>query len=844
MDMVYGKIIDFTTGQDIYIREIPLVLGRFSKKEIDDKIIEDSKSFIGKTIGININKPRANQFKILGDYDIKNKLIITNCKRVFQYHLILFYDKKEMKYKLYLLGSCYINKKIFPSNLENNDENVRIKTLNSYDTISFDCQLCSQDHIFTFIFPNEKITEINKGEFLSSDNNSINGNDNKKNSIDLRTPDYPPDNSISKKWTIHEKDSLKKYLLLYGYNRWNKIRTNSGGVLNEKSDLELKVMSNSFIRCIIKLLSTNKENNKENNKEFLLNLIEEKNKEPYVLPSIEDWGNLIKQRAPAWGKRIQLLHTICQIIEKFKSEIKNNKKLRESLQTENLNEEDKKTYQSKINTTYDYWNNLLNFLPPNAFNGQKPAVWWTRSHDIDLLRGTYKYGYANYSLMRKDNKFSFSKLDKNSFQEFPNADTITRRLKKIVQIIMKSDNCNSLSDNEKDIKESTGFTLEEKNNIVDYLINFGIPLNSEGKCDYSALKEKFIENNIVSGKKIGKENKTLSPVDLEVFDQRLKSIVILVIQLNENKNVDDNKELDEGIKSQLDPDNDGFNLDYETAKKLEMNLNLFHFIRKNLISQNFKLFKNGLSKLNEETKKGNSIPEKCKEDYWICSIHDMSLISLVEEKGLNFLNNGIKEIQKFKNIPLTSEEYLQRINYLCKFFHDLKLKRKNSNSNIQESQQPKFNVKRDSNGNIIYPIEINQSLTILNLGRIESKNYNYHSKNNLFPIGYKVIRDYQSMFNLGQRAKYTCEILDGGNKPKYQLTSSEDPNNPIIKESSTACWSYVCNKINDLQVRKRKKVTVSGTERFGLCEPKVIRLLESLPNADKCTKYEKKNFDG
>ena len=275
-----------------------------------------------------------------------------------------------------------------------------------------------------------------------------------------------------------------------------------------------------------------------------------------------------------------------------------------------------------------------------------------------------------------------------------------------------------------------------------------------------------------------------------------------------------------------------------------MNLNLFHFIRKNLISQNFKLFKNGLSKLNEETKKGNSIPEKCKEDYWICSIHDMSLISLVEEKGLNFLNNGIKEIQKFKNIPLTSEEYLQRINYLCKFFHDLKLKRKNSNSNIQESQQPKFNVKRDSNGNIIYPIEINQSLTILNLGRIESKNYNYHSKNNLFPIGYKVIRDYQSMFNLGQRAKYTCEILDGGNKPKYQLTSSEDPNNPIIKESSTACWSYVCNKINDLQVRKRKKVTVSGTERFGLCEPKVIRLLESLPNADKCTKYEKKNFDG
>ena len=99
------------------------------------------------------------------------------------------------------------------------------------------------------------------------------------------------------------------------------------------------------------------------------------------------------------------------------------------------------------------------------------------------------------------------------------------------------------------------------------------------------------------------------------------------------------------------------------------------------------------------------------------------------------------------------------------------------------------------------------------------------------------------MFHLDQRAKYTCEILDGGNKPLYKLTSSEDPNNPIIRDSSTACWSYVCNKINDLQDKKRKKVTVSGTERFGLCERNVVKLLQSLPGADKCPKYEKKIFD-
>ncbi len=46
---------------------------------------------------------------------------------------------------------------------------------------------------------------------------------------------------------------------------------------------------------------------------------------------------------------------------------------------------------------------------------------------------------------------------------------------------MKSDNLNSGSDNDKEtvIKESTGFSLEEKNNIVHYFINFCIPVNKE-----------------------------------------------------------------------------------------------------------------------------------------------------------------------------------------------------------------------------------------------------------------------------------------------------------------------------------------------------------------------------
>ena len=99
------------------------------------------------------------------------------------------------------------------------------------------------------------------------------------------------------------------------------------------------------------------------------------------------------------------------------------------------------------------------------------------------------------------------------------------------------------------------------------------------------------------------------------------------------------------------------------------------------------------------------------------------------------------------------------------------------------------------------------------------------------------------MFHLGERAQYTCEILDGGLKPLYRLTSSEDPQHPIEKESSTACWIVVCKRINELQGNRRSKVTISGTERFGLCDNNVVRLLQSLPNAEKCSKYLMKNLD-
>ena len=101
------------------------------------------------------------------------------------------------------------------------------------------------------------------------------------------------------------------------------------------------------------------------------------------------------------------------------------------------------------------------------------------------------------------------------------------------------------------------------------------------------------------------------------------------------------------------------------------------------------------------------------------------------------------------------------------------------------------------------------------------------------------------MFTVGKRAKYTCEILDGGSKAIFQITSSEDPDNPIRKDTPTAAWVLphthpqivVCTAVNNISPIKRQSVTISGPERFGLSDPLVVSLIQELPDAEKFAKY-------
>lgn len=130
-----------------------------------------------------------------------------------------------------------------------------------------------------------------------------------------------PDYLLQKSWTSMEKETLKKYLLQFGYGRWNKIRKYSQSqdkILSKKSDIEMKAFSNDFIRTLFVYL----QDDKDDLKFFLIALIDEEPEDPFVQSQPKEWGDQINQRAIPWAKRLQLLQRVKGLIKKYKSERK------------------------------------------------------------------------------------------------------------------------------------------------------------------------------------------------------------------------------------------------------------------------------------------------------------------------------------------------------------------------------------------------------------------------------------------------------------------------------------------------------------------------------------------
>ncbi|KAL3280233.1 hypothetical protein HHI36_017729 [Cryptolaemus montrouzieri] len=137
------------------------------------------------------------------------------------------------------------------------------------------------------------------------------------------------------------------------------------------------------------------------------------------------------------------------------------------------------------------------------------------------------------------------------------------------------------------------------------------------------------------------------------------------------------------------------------------------------------------------------------------------------------------------------------------------------------------------------------NLIFLNVGQLlPHQLQNFHNANYIYPIGYKIVRFYWSMRRLNKRCRYVCSIQEAFGRPEFKVLVQEPPDDDIEFKDSTpkAIWARIVDQLAALrrenQCVKTFSKFVNGEDLFGLTEPAVVRVLESLPGIETLTDYK------
>lgn len=119
----------------------------------------------------------------------------------------------------------------------------------------------------------------------------------------------------------------------------------------------------------------------------------------------------------------------------------------------------------------------------------------------------------------------------------------------------------------------------------------------------------------------------------------------------------------------------------------------------------------------------------------------------------------------------------------------------------------------------------------------------FHSRDCIYPVGFKSSRFYWSMRQLHRRCRYVCSVHDKEGHPEFVLKVVEKGfEDMIIRDSSPKCvWMHVLESLQ--KIRKEAELVkifpnfITGDDLFGLTEPRVVRVIESLPGTDLLQNY-------
>ncbi|CAO3575022.1 unnamed protein product [Mortierella alpina] len=150
-------------------------------------------------------------------------------------------------------------------------------------------------------------------------------------------------------------------------------------------------------------------------------------------------------------------------------------------------------------------------------------------------------------------------------------------------------------------------------------------------------------------------------------------------------------------------------------------------------------------------------------------------------------------------------------------------------------------VERDEGGHVKFPLTIG-IITLMDIGRVVFDREAFHTERYIWPVGYKMSRSYNSMIDPTKLTTYTCSVIEDGEAPKFQIDAEDQPGKPIIAGTATGAWTHVVKTANQIRRREHSN-SASGPDYFGFSNATVAKMIQDLPNVDKCTSYIIQRFE-
>ena len=208
-------------------------------------------------------------------------LCLSSCSSISRNHFILRHDIDKEIFEIKALESFCLNDKTLLADSE-------FIQLNPLDRLLFFCDKCYTPHLFYFLMPAKDKASSKEGLLLQQKQALANIQQGQHiSSIDEKLQylvKKPLDKTLLHRWGNMEKETLKKYLLQYGYGRWEKIRKASAAsckILKDKSPLEMRAFANDFLRTLYDNL-VNEKTEKNELRGFIVNVIEERQDDPFI----------------------------------------------------------------------------------------------------------------------------------------------------------------------------------------------------------------------------------------------------------------------------------------------------------------------------------------------------------------------------------------------------------------------------------------------------------------------------------------------------------------------------------------------------------------------------------